>query len=206
MLDRLRGDCQATSRGGSFSLLSAHVAPKAESVGKLEAAVAYLGSVTSAITGRKETGDLASLPQAVSAFAKFMSPVQYDQLNLTLSRGESLDIVLKNFTLVAPEIRIGGSGRVAYRDGATLVNQPLSMDFTLRALGHEAEILKYLGVLDPKHPDDLGYLACVIPVHVEGTLAKPDQSQFDAALAKLAVERSGAGEALSKLIDKKEKE
>jgi hypothetical protein len=104
--------------------------------------------------------------------------------------------------LIAPETRIGGSGRLTHRDGLSLLAQPLSMDFRLRAQGHEAELLKYLGALDPKNPDDLGYLPCTIPIHIGGTLAKPDQAQFDAVLAKLAVERSGAGELLDKLLGK----
>jgi hypothetical protein len=199
---RLRGDCQATSKGGTFRALSTSVAPKTENVGTIGAAVAYLGSVTSAITGRKDTGDMSSTAQAVIAFAKLLSPIQYDQMSIVLVRDESLDTALKDFTLITPETRLGGAGRLSNREGLSILAQPLSMDFKLRARGHEAELLKYLGALDPKKPDDLGYLPCTVPIHIGGTLAKPDQGPFDAALAKLAIERSGAGDLLNKLLGK----
>ena len=199
---RIRGDCQATSKGGTFRALSTSVAPKAGSAGTIGAAVAYLGSVTSAITGRKDAGDMSSPAQAVAGFARFLSPIQYDQMSLVLLRDESLDTVLKDFALITPETRLGGTGRLSNKEGVSLLAQPLSMDFKLRARGHEAELLKYLGALDPKRPDDLGYLPCTVPIHVGGTLAKPDQSQLDEALVKLAAERGGAGQFLNKLLGK----
>ena len=199
---RIRGDCQATSKGGTFRALSTSVAPKAGSAGTIGAAVAYLGSVTSAITGRKDAGDMSSPAQAVAGFARFLSPIQYDQMSIVLVRDESLDTVLKDFALITPETRLGGTGRLSNKEGVSLLAQPLSMDFKLRARGHEAELLKYLGALDPKRPDDLGYLPCTVPIHVGGTLAKPDQSQLDEALVKLAAERGGAGQFLNKLLGK----
>jgi hypothetical protein len=202
LANRIRGDCQATSKGGTFRMLSPGFAAKAESVGKIEAAVAYLGSLPGAITGRKDNGDMSSLAQAVNSFAKMLRPIQYDQLSVVLSRGESLDTVLSEFTLIAPEIRLSGGGRLSNQEGLSILAQPISMDFKLRARGHEAALLKYLGALDPKQPDDLGYLPCTLPIHIAGTLAKPDQSQFDAALSKLAVEKGGAGELLNKLLGK----
>jgi len=199
---RIRGDCQATSKGGTFRALSTSVAPKTENVGTIGAAVAYLGSVTSAITGRKDTGDMSSPAQAVIAFAKSLSPIQYDQMSVVLVRDESLDTTLKDFTLITPETRLGGAGRLSNREGLSILAQPLSMDFKLRARGHEAELLKYLGALDPKKPDDLGYLPCTVPIRIGGTLAKPDQGPLDGALAKLAIERSGASDLLNKLLGK----
>jgi hypothetical protein len=199
---RIRGDCQATSKGGTFRMLSTSITQKTENVGKIGAAVAYLGSVTSAITGRKDTGDLSSLPEAVNSFSRSLGSIQYDQMSIVLSRDASLDTALRDFTLIAPEIRMSGSGRLSSREGVAIPAQPLSMDFKLRTRGHGADLLKYLGALDPKKPDDLGYLPCTVPIHIGGTLAKPDHSQLDAALAKLAVERSGAGDLLNRLLGK----
>jgi hypothetical protein len=200
LASRFHGDCQATSRGGTFRVLSPGAAPKPETVGKIGAAVAYIGSVTSAITGRKDSGDLSNLAEAVTALVNSLRTIQYDQLSVALSRDESLDTVLRDFTLISPEIRLSGGGRLSSQDGVPILAQPLSMDFKLRARGHEAELLKYVGALDPKKPDDLGYLPCTLPIHIGGSLAKPDHSQFDVSLAKLAVERSGAGDLLNKLL------
>jgi hypothetical protein len=200
LADRIRGDCQATSKGGTFRVLSPGAAPKAESLGKISAAIEYLGGVTSAITGRKDSGDLSNLAEAVTSLVDSFRTIHYDQLSVSLSRDGSLDTVLRDFALISPEIRMAGEGRLSYQEGATILTQPLAMDFKLRARGHEADLLKKVGALDPKKPDDLGYLACTLPIHIAGTLAKPDHGQFDAALAKLAIERSGAGDLLDKLL------
>jgi hypothetical protein len=145
---------------------------------------------------------MSSPAQAVIGFAKSLSPIQYDQMSIVLVRDETLDTTLSDFTLINPEMRLGGSGRLSNKEGLPMLAQPLSMDFRLHAQGHQAELLKFLGALDPKRPDDLGYLPCTVPIHIDGTLARPDQGQFDAALGKLAVEKSGAGDLLNKLLGK----
>ena len=77
------------------------------------------------------------------------------------------------------------------------------MEFKLRARGHTADLLKFLGKLEAQ-PDELGYSGCTLPLKVGGTLGKPDTSELNNALASLAIEKSGvldkAGDLFNRLI------
>jgi hypothetical protein len=186
LAERMRGDCQIVSRGGVFRMLSATVAPKVEAAGKMASIGAFLGNVT----GRKEGGEVAEAAQAIASFAKLISPIHYDQLSLVLSRDSDLNTSFEDFALIAPEVRLTGSGRVTHQAGTPFLGQPLSMAFKLRARGRTADLLKLVGALDPA-ADDLGYRACTLPLKVGGTLSNPDKSEIEEALARLAAERAG---------------
>lgn len=198
--DRAHGDFTLTSKGGVFRALSSDVSSKVEAATKTASAVAFLGNVASAVTGRKEYGDVASKAEAVAALSKMISAIQYDQLNVVLSRDAALNTVLKDFTLIAPELRLAGTGKVTRQEKTGLLAQALTMQFQLGARGHTGDLLKALGALDASKKDDLGYLASTLPLNVKGTLGKPDTSELQSALLKLAYEKSGAGDLLNKFL------
>jgi hypothetical protein len=50
--------------------------------------------------------------------------------------------------------------------------------------------------------DELGYLACTLPLKIGGTLGKPDTSELNKALATLALEKGGASDKASDLLNK----
>jgi hypothetical protein len=190
LAETTQGDFQLTSKGGIFRGMPANVATKAEATGKFAAAAAAVGNAIGAVTGKKDASDLASKAQAVSEICKLLSPIQYDQVSVTLSSDESLNTVMKDFTLLAPEMRLTGSGQVSYQPGVKLLDEALAMDFKLRARGHTADVLKYLGKLDAQ-PDELGYAGSTLPLRVGGTLAQPDTSEINNTLMNLTVEKSG---------------
>lgn len=200
LVNRTQGDVSLTSKGGVFRLLTADVATKVESVGKVAAIGAFIGNVASAL-GRKDASGLASNAEAVSELTKMLSAIQYDQLNVVMQRDADLNTLLKNFTLIAPELRLEGTGRITAQPGVSLLEQPLTMQFQMKARGHSGDVLKYLHALG-EDKDDLGYATCTLPLNVTGTLAKPDTKELQSALTKLAVERSGAGDLLNKLLGK----
>jgi hypothetical protein len=200
LTQRLHGECNLRSKSGTFGMLSAKFMPKLVQEDKLDQTLALVTSVSQAITGKKLPQDLMNTVNALTAFTKTLSPIKYDQLSVTISRDDTLDTELKDFSLIAPEIRLGATGRIAEVEGISLVNQPLLMDFRLSARGHIAEALRVAGLLNSKKPDDLGYFPCTLPIHISGTLAKPDTSQLKARLEKIALERSGAGELLDRIF------
>jgi len=200
LTQRLHGECTLTSKGGSFGMLNTRFMPKLEKVGKLDKTLSYVNSVSVALIGKKLPADLTNTVAALTTFTKTLSPLRYDQLSVTISRDDTLDTELKDFTLIAPEVRIGGIGRISELEGISLINQPLAMDFRLRARGHLAEALKVAGLLNSKKPDDLGYFPCTLPVQIMGTIAHPDVSDFQAKLEKIAMERSGADELLGRIL------
>jgi len=194
-----KGDFQLTSKGGLFHGLPVSVASKAETTSRIAAGVAAVGSLLGSVTGRKEYADIANKAQAVSELSRALAAIPYDQLSVTVARDDSLTTVLKDFALISPELRLSGDGRATVPPGASLLDGPLTMEFKLRARGHAAHLFKYLGVLDAE-PDELGYFACNLPLRVGGTIRAPDTSEINRALTSLAVEKSGAGDLLNKLL------
>ena len=77
----------------------------------------------------------------------------------------------------------------------------MEMEFKLRVRGHTADLMKYLGVLEPEL-DDLGYGACTLPLKIFGTLGQPDATELSRALTSLAMEKSGVGDRASELFNK----
>jgi hypothetical protein len=194
------GDFRLSSKGGLFRALSADVAAKMESTSKTASAVAFLGNVASAVSGRKEYGEVANKAEAVAALSKMFAVIQYDQLNVVLSRDAKLNVLLKDFTLIAPELRLAGTGRIDYRTQLDLAEQALAMQFQLSARGSSAQLLKSLGALETGQKDDLGYTRSTLPLRITGTLSKPDAAELQSTLMNLAYEKSGASDLLNKFL------
>jgi hypothetical protein len=196
-----QGALHCTSKGGFFRGLPVSYAAKAETTGKLAAGVAAVGSLFGSVTGKKDTADIVGRAQAVAELTKNLSLVPYDQLNVVLTRDGSFRTVLQDFTLIAPEFRLSGSGTVAGQATQSLLDGCLAMEFKLRARGRQGDLLKYLGVLDSS-PDDLGYVGCTLPLKVAGTLGRPDTTELNRALAGLALEKAGVTEKASELFNR----
>ena len=126
--------------------------------------------------------------------------MHYDQLNVVVSRDSELNTVLKDFTLIAPELRLTGTGKITAKAKTELLAQPLAMHFQLGARGHTSDLLKALGALDATKKDDLGYFASSLPLNITGTLGQPNTSELQSVLMKLAYEKSSAGDLLNKFL------
>ena len=187
--NRVEGDLQLTSKSCSFNALSVGIESKMADTGRIANAVASLGDFASALTGRKDVGDVASRAQAIAEFCKILSPIKYDQLSVSLTRGSDLSLVLKNFSLISPDIRLLGTGQVTYIEAQPITAWPLALSFSLRARGRTVDLLKKANAVEAK-PDDLGYSACTVPFNVAGTVGQPDTSELQASLTKLAFEKS----------------
>jgi len=197
---RAHGDFTLSSKGGLFRALSADVAAKMESTSKTASAVAFLGNVASAVSGRKEYGEAANKAEAVASLSKMISVIHYDQLNVVLTRDAALNLLLKDFNLIAPELRLTGNGRIEHLAQRDFAEQALAMQFQLSARGTTAQLLKALSALDTGQKDDLGYMQSSLPLRITGTLSKPDTGELQSTLMKLAYEKSGAGDLLNKFL------
>lgn len=202
LLNQTRGDAKLTSTGGVFRLLSADVSNKVEQAGKLAAVGAFLGNVAGVLgKGGKDATNFANKAQAVVEFSKMLTAISYDQLTVSLTRDDALNTLLQDFSLIAPEMRLTGKGGLTASEGKDFLEQPLTLDLQLKARGRTGSALQYLHALAAE-PDALGYATCSLPLKVGGTLLKPDTSEVQNALIKLAAEQSGAGDLLNRLLGK----
>ena len=195
------GDFQLASKGGVFRGLRLSYAAKVENAGKIAAGAAAIGNMLGSVTGKKDAADIANKAQAVAEISKTLTAISYDQLNLVFTRDEAMNTTLKDFSLIAPELRLSGGGKIMAQPGTGLLKQSLTLEFYLRARGRTAELIKYLGKLDAT-TDELGYAPCTLPLKVAGTLAQPDTTELNQAMAALALEKSGVTERASELFNK----
>ncbi len=195
------GRIAVNSRGGIFRGLPVNVGNMVETTSRLAGWLASPLAALGALTGRKDYTEIASKTQAVAEFARGLNPIPYDQLNLELTRDAQLTARLENFSLISPELRLTGAGQVRRSSSASLLEDPLAMEFTLKARGRQGELLRFLGAIETE-TDDLGYAACTVPVTISGTLGSPDASEFSNRVAALALERSGLGDKASELLNR----
>jgi len=195
------GDFQLASKGGVFRGLPMSYSVKVETAGKIAAGAAAIGSMLGSVTGKKDSTDIANKAQAVAEISKTLSAIPYDQFNLVFTRDEAMNTTLKDFSLITPELRLSGWGAIMAQPGAGILEQPLNLELSLRARGRTAELIKYLGKLDAT-TDELGYAPCTLPLKVAGTLARPDTTELNQAMAALTLEKSGVTERASELFNK----
>ena len=179
--DRLRGELQLTSRQGIFRGLKRasdklSVASKAVEWGA--ALGSLLGTEQVKHTAEKMAGRAYQVDQLAQALAEF----NYDQLSLRLVREPSLNVQIQDVSLVSPELRLVGAGKVAYVAAQPLPEQPLSLNLALSVRGKLEQLLGKLGELDGTK-DDLGYAKARNSVTLGGSLAKPDPRPYFNRLA-----------------------
>lgn len=185
------GTFELTSRGGTFRGLPVNVGNLVENSSKLASWIASAGNAISSLTGKKEDyEEITSRSQAANELARMLSAINYDQLNIVITRPDPVSATVKEFALISPDVRLNGSGRAQCLPGRSVYEDEVLLDLQLRARGRMAELMRYLGILEAK-PDELGYAACTIPVRVAGTLARLDSQEFSNRLIAVAVEKSG---------------
>jgi hypothetical protein len=190
---RLQGKTQVSSTGGIFRALRADLADKLQ---KSQSTVAVIGGLLGAVTGKEKLSDYANRTQIVTDIAQALAEIPFDQLSLTVTRDPQLNLRLQDFSLISPEVRLGGTGEIRAVAGTDLAKQPLDLRLQLGARGHLADLMNRASLLDGKK-DDLGYAGFTVPVHVGGTLSSPDTNELKAALVKAA-----AGSLLNSLLGK----
>lgn len=197
------GEVLVSSRGGIFRGLPVKAGAVATGGGRVAGMIAAAGSALGGLTGRKEPPAVAGRAQAVAEFAAGLATIPFDQLSLVISRDAARNMALREFTLIAPELRLAGSGTLLGRREAGVLDDSVAVELSLRARGRQGDLLRYLGLLDPV-VDDLGYAACRLPLRIAGTPARPDCTDLTERLAGLAAGKTGvtekAGELLQRII------
>jgi hypothetical protein len=197
-LDRLpenaAGQFQLTSKGGVFRGLPVNVGNLVENSGKLASWLAAASDViTSPFMGRKDYDEITSRSQAANELARLLSSISYDQLSMTAVRDAGANLAIRDFSLISPVLRMAGSGSGRSFAKGPAIAENVNLELRLRARGRPAELMKYLGILEPR-VDDLGYAGCTIPARVEGPLNRLDSPQLSNRLVALAVEKTGLTE------------
>lgn len=177
-----RGDLKVTGKSGLFRAFAVDLSDRIQ---KTQSRVVAIGSLLGVVTD-----DFVNKTKILADIAKSLAEIPYDQLSLTATRDESLNLRVRDFTLISPEVRIGGSGNIRYAAGVPLLAQPLQAQLSLGTRGRLGDLMKRAGLLEPQL-DNLGYSAFAVPLKLGGTLGRPDTAAIRDALLNSALERSG---------------
>ena len=179
---RARGDLRISSKGGIFRALAADLSDRIQKGQSRVAAIAsFLGIVAD---------DFVNKAKIFADIAKALAEIPYDQLSMTVTRDASLNFLINDFTLISPEVRLGGNGLIRHAIGVPVADQALELQLRLGARGRLGDLMKRAGLLEASQ-DNLGYAVFSVPLKLGGTLAKTDTSAIRDALLNSALERSG---------------
>ncbi len=168
-----RGELTFSGKSGILRLFSMSSGSRDNAGRRIALFGQLIGDLTGAVIGRRDLG------QSITRVTSTISAIPYDQMSFVLSRGSPTDAVLRDFTLISPEVRIWGGGRLAGDGSEPLLERPLSAEFSLRARGDTAAVFRLVDLLGDK-PDDLGYYDFIVPLRITGTLGKPDTGALQA--------------------------
>ena len=114
-----------------------------------------------------------------------LSEVQFDQLNVRVSRDPSSNLRLTEFSLVSPIVRLQGEGIITLKPDLPLFNQPLKLTLSLGVMGTvEKAMTQAKAPMLSTNRDELGYLKSTDPFDVVGTLDQPDPGQLYTVVAR----------------------
>lgn len=183
--EQAHGRFDVVSKGGVFRALST-VLP-ADKIEGLQSGLSIVGGLLGG-----STGDMLT---AASDIVKQLSEIPFDQLSLVTERDSNLNLLLKDFSLISPDVRLGGTGQVSYAPTKRLIDQALDLQLSLRARGRLGDLLGQVKMLKPEK-DNLGYVALNAPIKIGGTLGKTE-SDLGARILSAAAEKTGLGDAIN---------
>ena len=186
LAQELQGKLQLSSKGGVTHLLEGSQAVLTQSLGAGAKVVGVGASIFGALTGSSTASTMGAVSNGVGRVADLLQSIRFDQLNVLLSRDATNDLVLEEFTLVSPEVRLAGKGRVTSVPGKELAELPLALTFQLAARGSVGDGLRGLGLVAAK-ADSLGYFPLAFEPEIGGTVGNPDKAPFYNQLAQHAL-------------------
>lgn len=190
LVDDVRGDFSIASAGGGICrALSGDLAEQVNKTGNLAStAVSILSGVLGSKGGKaaKAAETAQEVVSALRQIASSFEEIKFDRLSLVASRDDNLNAVLKDLTLVSPELRLTGGGQLTFAEGVPLVRQALNLNVNLAGKGKLATWLEAAHLLGGEADAD-GYAPFFTPVVLGGSLEKVDTSALTKAIIGKAI-------------------
>lgn len=181
-LERSRGTFDLTSRSGVFRGLQRTTNKVSVATKAVELGASVLGSIFGSEKVTRTAEKVAGQAYFVDQLAQSIGELNYDQLSVKLVRDALLNVSLDDISLVSPEIRLIGKGKVTYAADKPLLEQPLSATLAIAGRGKVEETLGKLRLLSGTR-DELDYAKTKETVTLGGTLVRPDPTAFFTRIA-----------------------
>jgi hypothetical protein len=194
--DSLLTDCSAQfellSKGGTCRVLGTDLP---SILAKKPAASTGLSSSIGSLLGLrsqaqpKESQKLDEPSRMALDLAEYFARIPFDQLSLNLERRPGGELRLVEVSLIAPLVRLSGSGIIGAKEGSSFLSRPLDLRLGVLVRGRFSEMLGKAGQLDGTQ-DPLGYNGFAEGVRIGGSLAAPDTSDLRNRLLKVSFSKS----------------
>ncbi len=145
---------------------------------KVETASALGGLVLGLLSKEKQQ------KPAVAAGAQLIEELRefrFDQLEVSLLRGDDLNLQLRTIDIRSAEKRLSGTGVARHVAGRTIDEYPLELEMRLAGKGNFGALLEQASLLDGSK-DELGYLRLRQPFTVTGKVGAPNWKKMLAQL------------------------
>ncbi len=93
-------------------------------------------------------------------------------------RDSERDVLIKDITLISPQMRMAGSGKITFVPDVPLRLQPLLVNLQIGARDQLADSFRQLRLLGAGGPDGLGYVPLSEPIQLDGTLQSIGTAQL----------------------------
>ena len=93
---------------------------------------------------------------ALSRLVNYIKEIDYDVIDMQITRGDSRDIIIEQFLVQSPTVRLTADGGIDYEYGKDVLDSPLTLDAQMNMSGKGAAILYSMALLDDEQ-DDHGY-------------------------------------------------
>lgn len=183
LIRQTQGNLVLQSRKGISRLLARPAPPPPRSTGIVSGVANSAARLIDNI-GEK-VGKMVAYTDSTEEIAGMLSEVQFDQLNVRVSRDPSSNLRLTDFSLVSPIVRLQGEGIITHKPDLPLFNQPLKLTLSLGVMGTvEKAMTQAKAPMLSTNRDELGYLKSTDPFDVVGTLDQPDPGQLYTVVAR----------------------
>jgi len=176
LADSVAADLTLASRGGKFNGFATSVA--GEKFGQIQklanspVGTAVIGGVLSLIGGKAGVAADATIEKAkaVNATLGRLIEVNFDQMNIDVSYQPGRETVVKNFSILSPDMRLVSNGKMGNKTKISWLRQAVSLAASMSVRGDQAGDLRTLGLLKAE-ADAAGFASLKENFSIEGTVA-----------------------------------
>lgn len=183
LLDRTSGEFTLDAQGGTARLTHPQL-------GTASTLLALAGTLS-----------FSSEMRALGRLVRKLGEMPVERLRVSGARDVAGSLVLREFRLDSPQVRLLGHGSVPAVEGIPLVARKLDLNVELAAKDEMAVILGNMKLLEKKPRPD-GFLAMKQPFAIGGEVGKPDPSQLYDMLARAVDGSSGTWSLIMRKVQK----
>ena len=183
LLDRTSGEFSLDAQGGTARLTHPQL-------GTASTLLALAGTLS-----------FSSELRALGRLVRKLGEMPVERLRVSGARDTSGSLVLREFRLDSPQVRLLGRGRVPAVEGVPLVARKLDLTVELTAKDEMAVILGNMKLLE-KRPRPDGFLPMKQPFAIGGEVGQPDPSPLYDMLARAVDGSSGTWSLIMRKVQK----